>query len=123
MFLLVLGVHLSCLWCQNPTIFGVVSENSLRDLGFFEEFFVSYISSAFLVVLMSDTAEKKSAMVSEDKKPALVLEVVLMMSKITEHKLNGLNYFEWSKTICLYVRSIRMVAHLNKDPPTDDSKE
>ena len=92
-------------------------------MGFFEEFFVSHLSSAFLVVLMSDTTEKKFAMVSEDKKSDLVPEVVPMMSKITEHKLNGLNYFEWSKTICLYVRSIRMAAHLNKEPPTDDSKE
>ena len=39
---------------------------------------------------MSDTAEKKSIVVSDDQKPALVLEVVPMMSKITEHKLNGL---------------------------------
>ena len=59
----------------------------------------------------------------DDKKPAAVPEVVMMMSKITEHKLNGLNYLEWSKTIRLYVRSIQMVAHLTKEPPTDDSKE
>ena len=37
---------------------------------------------------MSDTAEKKSAVVSDNHKPALGLEVVPMMSKITEHKLN-----------------------------------
>ena len=59
----------------------------------------------------------------DDKNPVVVSEVVPMMSKITEHKLNGLNYLEWSKTICLYVRSILMVAHLTKDPPTDDLKE
>ena len=39
---------------------------------------------------MSDTAEKKFAVVSDDQKPALVSKVVPMMSKITEHKLNGL---------------------------------
>ena len=72
---------------------------------------------------MSDTTDKKSFVVSEDTKPALMLEVVPMISKITEHKLNGLNYLEWSKTILIYVKSIRMAAHLNKDPPTDDSKE
>ena len=72
---------------------------------------------------MSNTAEKKSVVVSNDQKFALVPEVVLMMSKITEHKLNGLNYLDWSKTICLYVRSIRMDAHLTKDAPSDDSKE
>ena len=72
---------------------------------------------------MSDTAKKKSAMMSDAKKLALVLKVVPMMFKIMEHKLNGLNHLEWSKTIRLYVRSIRMVAHLTKDLPTDDSKE
>ena len=55
---LALRVHPSSLWCQTPTIFGVVS---------------------WVLFLMSDTSEKK---------PALVLEVVPMMSKITEHKLN-----------------------------------
>ena len=59
----------------------------------------------------------------DDKKPVAVPKVVLMMSKITEHKLNGLNYLGWSQTIRLYVRSIRMTAHLTKEPPTDDSKE
>ena len=75
------------------------------------------------VVLMSYTAEKKSTLVSDDQKPALVPEVVPMMSKITEHKLNGLNYLDWSKTIRLYIRSIRMATHLTKGPPTNDLKE
>ena len=35
----------------------------------------------------------------------------------------GPNYLDWSKTIRLYLRSIYMVSHLNKDPPTNDSKE
>ena len=45
------------------------------------------------------------------------------MSKITEDKLTGPNYLEWSKTIQIYVRSIRIGGHLTKDPPTDDSKK
>ena len=56
---------------------------------------------------------------SEDKKSVLVP----MMSKITEDKLTGLNYSDWSKTIRLYLRSIRMASHLEKDPSIDDSKE
>ena len=40
---------------------------------------------------MSDTTDKKSSVVSEDTKLALVPEAVSMMSKIMEHKLNGLN--------------------------------
>ena len=59
----------------------------------------------------------------EEKKPTPKLEVVPMMSKITEDKLIGPNYFEWSKTIRIYVSCVRMSGHLTKDPPTDDSKE
>ena len=46
-------------------------------------------------------------------------EVVSMIYKITKDKLIGLSYSNWSKTIHLYLRSI----HLDKDPPTDNSKE
>ena len=59
----------------------------------------------------------------EEKKPTPKLEVVPMMSKIMEDKLTGPNYLEWSKTIRIYIRSVRMGGHLTKDPPTDDSKE
>ena len=60
---------------------------------------------------------------SEDKKPVSAPKVVPMMSKITKDKLTGPNYLDWSKTIRLYLRSICMVSHLDKDPPTDDSKD
>ena len=59
---------------------------------------------------------------SEDKKHVSTPEVVPMMSKIMEDKLTGPYYSDWSKTIRLYLRSIRLVNHLDKDPPTDDSK-
>ena len=58
-----------------------------------------------------------------DKKPVSAPEVVLMMSKITEDKLTGPNYLDWSKIISLYLRSIRMASHLTEDPPTEDSKD
>ena len=45
------------------------------------------------------------------------------MSKITKYKLTSPNYSDWSKTICLYLRSICIASHLDKDPPTNDSKE
>ena len=59
---------------------------------------------------------------SEDKKPISALEVVPIMSKITEDKQSSPNYSDWSKTICLYLTSIYMASHLSKDPPTNDSK-
>ena len=58
-----------------------------------------------------------------DKKPVSTPKVVLMMSKITEDKLTGPNYLDWSKTVRLYLKSIRKVSHLTEDPPTDDSKD
>ena len=60
---------------------------------------------------------------SIDKKPVSAFEVVLMMSKITEDKLIGPNYLDWSKTIRLYLRFICITSHLDKDPPTDDLKK
>ena len=60
---------------------------------------------------------------SKDKKPVSTPKVVLMMSKITENKLSSLNYSDLSKTIHLYLRSILMANHLDKDPPIDNSKE
>ena len=46
-----------------------------------------------------------------------------MMSKIMGDKLTSPNYLDWSKTIQIYLKSIRMASHLTKDPPTDDLKE
>ena len=53
----------------------------------------------------------------------LTPKVVVMMSKITEDKLIGLNDLDWSKTVHLYLRSIRMASHLTEDPLTNDSKD
>lgn len=50
------------------------------------------------------------------KKSSIVTDVVPVMSKITDHKLNGSNYRDWSKTVCLYLRSIDKYAHLIDDP-------
>ena len=60
---------------------------------------------------------------SKDKKHVSAPEVVPMMSKILEDKLTSPNYSDWSKTIRLYLRSIRMASHLSKDPATSDSKD
>ena len=60
---------------------------------------------------------------SEEKKPTPKAEVVPMMSKITEDKLIGPNYLEWSKAIRIYIRSVHMGGHLTKDSPADNSKE
>ena len=60
---------------------------------------------------------------SADNKPVLTLEVVLMMSKITKGRLIGPNYLDWSKTVRLYLRSIRMASHLTEDPPNDSKDQ
>ena len=51
-----------------------------------------------------------------------VTDVIPVMTKITEHKLNGSNFLDWSKTIRIYLRSIAMDDHLTKDPPTDETR-
>jgi hypothetical protein len=57
-----------------------------------------------------------------DKKAEVISDVILVMSKITEHKLNGSNYLDWSKTIHLYLWSIDKDNHMTNDPPKDDSR-
>ncbi|KAK2966383.1 hypothetical protein RJ640_021527, partial [Escallonia rubra] len=50
-------------------------------------------------------------------------EVVPVLSKIAENKLNGTNYLDWSKTVRIYMRSIDKDDHLSNDPPTNDTKQ
>ena len=52
---------------------------------------------------------------------SVITDIIPVMSKITEHKLSGPNYLEWSKTIRLYLRSISKDNHLTDNPPIDDS--
>ncbi|XP_060960160.1 uncharacterized protein LOC133031000 [Cannabis sativa] len=65
------------------------------------------------------------AEIRSDSKSVVVSDVVPVMSKITDHKLIGSNYLEWSKTIRLYLRSIDKDDHLTDDPPeeTNDSRK
>ncbi|XP_057995203.1 uncharacterized protein LOC131175348 [Hevea brasiliensis] len=55
----------------------------------------------------------------------IIYYIIPVMTKITEHKLNGSgsNYLEWSKTVRVYLRSIDKNDHLTKDPPTDDTRQ
>ena len=57
-----------------------------------------------------------------EQKTVVVPDMVPMVSKITEHKLNSTNYLDWSQTIELYLLSISMDNHLNDDPPINESK-
>ncbi|KAK9063841.1 hypothetical protein SSX86_017713 [Deinandra increscens subsp. villosa] len=49
-------------------------------------------------------------------------DVLSMAPRLTDNKLNGSNFFEWSKTIRIYLRSIGKDSHLESDPPTDTTK-
>ena len=57
------------------------------------------------------------------KKPVLALEVVYVMSKITEDKLIGPNCLDWSKMVWLCLKSVHITSPLTKDPIINDSKE
>ncbi|RVW40158.1 Retrovirus-related Pol polyprotein from transposon RE1 [Vitis vinifera] len=52
-----------------------------------------------------------------------VADIVPIVSKITEHKLNGSNYIEWSKTIKIYLRSVAKDDHLTEEPHTDITRK
>lgn len=56
-----------------------------------------------------------------DKKPMAMSDIVPVMSKIKDHKLNGHNYLDLSKIVWLYLRSINMDDHMITTSPTDDS--
>ncbi|CAM8937083.1 unnamed protein product [Rhodiola kirilowii] len=50
----------------------------------------------------------------------VVTSIIPVSPKITDHKLVGSNYLDWSKTIKFYLRSIRKSHHLTDDPKPDD---
>ncbi|KAB2012089.1 hypothetical protein ES319_D09G064600v1, partial [Gossypium barbadense] len=53
----------------------------------------------------------------------MVSEIIPVLSKIMEHKLNGTNYFNWSKIFQIYLRSIDKDVHLTNDPPINEKKQ
>ncbi|KAJ9548762.1 hypothetical protein OSB04_021305 [Centaurea solstitialis] len=61
-------------------------------------------------------------MTEEDKQSSSngprVPEMLPVGIRLTDNKLNGSNFFEWSKTIRIYLRSMGMASHLKSDPPT-----
>ncbi|KAJ0616520.1 hypothetical protein HanRHA438_Chr02g0089901 [Helianthus annuus] len=50
-------------------------------------------------------------------------DVLLVATRLTDNKLDDTNFFEWSKTVHIYLRSIGKASHLTFDPPTDESKD
>ena len=54
-----------------------------------------------------------------DIKNLVKSNVIPLASKITEHKLNGSNYYDWRRTILFYLRSTDMDDHMTEDPPED----
>ena len=46
-----------------------------------------------------------------------------IVTRITDIKLDGSNFFAWSKTVRIYLRSIGKASHLKDDPPTDGTKD
>ena len=65
-------------------------------------------------------AETKSIV---DENKTVIADVILVMTKIMKHKLNGSNYLEWSKTVRIYMHSIDEDDHLTSDPPSDDTRQ
>ena len=49
-------------------------------------------------------------------------DVLPVVTRITDNKLDGSNFFEWSKTVRIYLRSIGKASHLEDDPHTYGTK-
>ena len=58
-----------------------------------------------------------------EAKSDTITDVIPVMSKITEHKLNRSNFIDWSKTVRVYLWSIEKDNHLTNNPPTDNTKQ
>lgn len=52
-----------------------------------------------------------------------VPELLPVIARLTDNKLNGSNFFEWNKTIQIYLRSMGMASHLTSDPPKGDDSD
>ncbi|GJW76123.1 ribonuclease H-like domain-containing protein [Tanacetum coccineum] len=52
-----------------------------------------------------------------------VIDGLPIVTKITDIKLDGSNFFAWSKTVSIYLRSIRKAFHIKDNPPTDETKD
>lgn len=62
-------------------------------------------------------------MTEDGRKPVTISDVVPIMSKIADHKLDSINYLDWRQTIELYLLSISKDEHLTDDPPKEDSSK
>ncbi|KAA0035896.1 putative Cysteine-rich RLK (RECEPTOR-like protein kinase) 8 [Cucumis melo var. makuwa] len=58
-----------------------------------------------------------------DIKNMVVSRVIPLAFKITEHKLNGSNYYDWRRAILFYLRSTDMDDHMTEDVPEDAKKK
>ena len=100
-------------------------------LGFLQDQVLLFLFSLFGLLLLSgllilsDLCEIIASIccVMADKKMVTVSNVIPVMLKITEHKLTGANYMDWSKTIRLYLRSIDKNQHMLQNPPQDESRQ
>ncbi|GJZ34004.1 hypothetical protein Tco_0579440 [Tanacetum coccineum] len=52
-----------------------------------------------------------------------VIDGLPIVTRITDIKLDGSNFFAWSKTIRIYLHSIRKASHLKDNPATDETND
>lgn len=53
----------------------------------------------------------------------VVANVITMITKITDHKLDGSNYLDWNKIVRIYLQSIKIDDHPTKDLPTNNTRQ
>ncbi|XP_038898187.1 uncharacterized protein LOC120085933 [Benincasa hispida] len=59
----------------------------------------------------------------DEVKHMVVSNVIPLASKITKHKLNGSNYYDWRRTIQFYLFSTNMDDHVMEEPLKDEKKK
>lgn len=81
------------------------------------------VSSYYWVEILKDAQEPDTmiATIQVDAKEVniVIFYVIPMTTKITEHKLNGRNYLDWSKIVQVYLRNIEKDDHLTNNSPSN----
>ena len=50
-------------------------------------------------------------------------DMLPMSARIADYKLNWTNYFDWNKTVWVYLLGVEKEAHLTQDPPSGDNEK
>ncbi|GKB43385.1 hypothetical protein Tco_0888327 [Tanacetum coccineum] len=101
-------------WSPLPeSVYFVIPTNSPRDLVLVVRFSLTIESEIMVNDKKNDEASSSSG----------YADGLPLVTGITDSKLDGSNFFAWSKTVRTYLRSIGKASHLKDKPLTDETKD